>query len=142
MRVSTISQIGTFTALSPDAAPDWLRLDPARCSGTSDAPLRTTVEPAPGADGALVFPPLDDAQIVTLGGDLIITSVSGDPFYMDAVDALFAALKAALDALKAAPDSLVSNDGTVAVWKYAPLEPSWQNALMGVTFGLVVDVSA
>lgn len=141
MRVSTIEQIGVFTALSPTAAPDWLRLDPGRCSGVSDKPLRTTVEPVAGGDGAFVFPPLDDAQIMTLGGDLIITSVSGDPFYMDAVDALFASLKAALDALKTAPGPLVSNDGTAAIWKYAPLDSSWQGALMGVTFGLVVDVT-
>lgn len=140
MRVSTITQIGSFTALSPDT-PDWLRLDPARCSGVSDAPLRTTTEPIAGDDGVFVFPPFDDAQIMTLGGDLIITSANADPDYMTAVDDLFLTLKAALNELKFAPDDLVSNDGIVQVWKYAPIETSWQGALMGVTFGLVVDVA-
>lgn len=140
MRYSTITQIGTFTALTP-STPDWLRLDPARCSGGTDAPLRTTLEPVPGGDGVLVFPPFDDAHIITLGGDLMITSSGTDAGYFAAVDTLLAALKTALDALKAASGSLVSNDGTVAVWKYSPIDTSYQGALMGVTFGLVVDVT-
>lgn len=140
MRYSTISAVGTFTALSP-ATPDYLRMNPAACTGGADAPLRTTVEPSPGADGALIFPPLDDAQIITLSGDLIIKSTSAEAGYFTAVDTLLAALKTALDAMKAAPDDLVHSGGTLSVWKYAPIETTWAGILMSVTFGLVVDVT-
>lgn len=140
MRYSTISAIGGFTALTPATA-DYLRIDPARCTGGADAPLRTTVEPAPGANGVLIFPPLDDAQIITLAGDLIITSTVVEAGYFSAVDTLLAAIKSALDALKTAPDDLVHSAGTLSVWKYAPLDTSWAGTIMSVTFGLVVDTS-
>jgi len=141
MRYSTISQIGTFTALD-ESATDWLRLDPTKCTGGDDPPMRTTVEPAPGLDGVLIFPPLDDAWIITLAGDLIITSATDEAGYFAAMDTLLDSLRSALDALKTAPDDLVSNDGTVSVWKYAPLDSSYQGALKSVTFGLIVDVFA
>lgn len=137
MRYSTISQIGGFTALNGLVA-DSLLLDPTRCTGGADAPLRTTVEPAPGEDGALIEPPLDDAQIITLAGLLNITS--GDRF--TGTDTLLASLKTALDALKIAPGNLVHGGGTLKVWKYAPIDPSWENGMMSVTFGLIVDVFA
>jgi hypothetical protein len=140
VRYSSISAIGVFTALSP-ATPDYLHIDPTRCSGGADAPLRTSVEPAPGADGALIFPPLDDAQILTLAGDLVITSDGSDSGYFAALDTLITSLKAALDALKAAPDDLVHSGGTLSVWKYAPLDTSWAGITQSVTFGLVVDVT-
>jgi hypothetical protein len=137
VRYNTISQLGAFTAFD-DASTDYLLLDPSKCSGGADPPLRTTVEPAPGADGALLFPPLDDAQIITLAGVFIVNS-SG---YFTATDTLLASLKSALDALKAAPDALVHSGGTLQVWKYAPIDSSWQDGRMEVTFGLVVDVFA
>jgi hypothetical protein len=140
MRYSTISAIGDFTAFTP-ADSDYLLIVPSRCSGGADAPLRTTVEPAPGADGALIFPPLDDAQILTLAGDLVITSDGSESGYFDAIDTLLASLKSALDALKTAPDDLVHSAGTLSVWKYAPLDTSFEGTVMSVTFGLVVDVS-
>lgn len=140
MRYSTISAIGDFTALSAATA-DWLRLDPARCDGGADAPLRATVEPAPGVDGALVFPPLDDAQIITLAGDLMITSSGSDAGYFSAIDTLLASLKSALDALKTAPDDLVHSGGTLSVWKYTGITTGWAGLIMSVTFGLVVDTS-
>lgn len=141
MRYSTISAIGGFTALSA-ASPDYLSLDPSRCSGGDDAPLRTTVEDAAGIDGALIFPPLNGAQIITLAGDFVITSDGADPGYLTAQDTLFAALKSALDALKTAPDDLVHSAGTLKVWKQAAIDKSWEGIVMSVTFGLVVDVFA
>lgn len=140
MRYSSISAIGDFTALSP-ASTDWLRLNPARCSGGDDAPLRITIEQAPGYDGVLIEPPLDDAQILTLAGELIITSDGSESGYFSALDTLFGSLKSALDAMKAAPDDLVHSGGTLSVWKYAPLDKSVNGTLMSVTFGLIVDVT-
>lgn len=139
MRYSTISAIGSFTALSP-ASSDYLWLDPSRCSGGVDAPLRTTVEPAPGADGVLIEPPLDDAQIITLSGRLIVTS-DAQGVFSSACDTLLASLKTALDALKASPGNLVHAGGTLSVWKYAPLDTTFDGAAMYVTFALVVDTS-
>jgi hypothetical protein len=141
MRYSTISQIGSFTAVNGGAA-DYFLPDPTKCTGGDDAPLRTTVEPAPGLDGALILPPLDDAQIITLAGPLIITSAGDEAGYFAAMDTLFAALKTALAALKVAPDDLVSSDGTVKVWKYAGIDSGWEDLTKTVTFGLVVDVFA
>jgi hypothetical protein len=141
VRYNTISAIGDFTALS-SASGDYLALDPKRCDGGGDAPLRTTVEPAPGEDGALIFPPLDDAQIITLGGDLIIISAGDESGYFAAIDTLYASLKTALDALKTAPDDLVHSAGSLKVWKYAPIADGWEGTLKQVTFGLAVDVFA
>lgn len=140
MRYTSISQIGTFTALD-EGSTDYLRLVPGSCSGGADAQLRTTVEPAAGIDGPLIFPALDDAQIITLAGDLIINSAGTEPDYFDAIDTLLASLKSALDALKSAPDDLVHSGGTLSVWKYAPIDTTWAGITMSVTFGLVVDVS-
>jgi hypothetical protein len=140
MRYSSISAIGDFTALSPSST-DYLHLDPARCSGGADATLRTTVEDAPGADGVLIEPPLDGAQIITLAGVLVIRSDGSESGYFSALDTLFGSLKTALDALKAAPDDLVHSGGTLSVWKYAPIDTSFSGLLMSVTFGLVVDTS-
>lgn len=141
MRYNTISQIGGFTALSA-ATPDYLRLDATACTGGDDPPLRTTIEPAPGVDGVLVFPPLDDAWIITLAGDLVITSAGDEAGYLAAQDTLLASLKSALDSLKTAPGNLVHSGGTLKVWKQAPLAGSWSGIVKSVTFGLVVDVFA
>lgn len=141
MRYSTISQLGGFTAFDIGST-DYLRLDPTKCTGGEDAPLRTTVEAAPGADGVLIFPPLDDAQIITLVGDLIIKSASDESGYFAAMDTLQASLKSALDALKTAPDDLVHAGGTRQVWKYAGIESSYQGALKTLTFSVIVDVFA
>lgn len=144
MRVSTISQIGAFVAFTADDA-DYLALRPSKCSGF-DAPVRTTVEAAPGQDGALIFPPFDDAWILTLGGDLVVTSTghSSESGYRDTIDVLLAELKSAIDALKTAPDDLVHGGGTLKVWKYGPVEEDWDDfeTVCSVTFSLVVDVFA
>jgi len=139
MRYSTITQIGTFTAFDPSAT-DYLYLDPERCTGGADAPLRTIVEDAPGQDAGLIFPPLDGPQVITLVGDLTIQSAGDDSGYFAALDTLLASLKAAINALKAAPDDLVHSGGTLSVWKNAPVETSWAGNVMTVTFGLIVDV--
>lgn len=141
MRYSTITAIGGFTDLT-DSSTDYLRLIADRCTGGDDAPMRTTVEDAPGQDGVLIFPPLDTAQVITLAGDLIINSASDEAGYITAEDTLLAALKAALDALKAAPDTLTWSGGSVKVWKYSEIAGSRQGMLKGVAFGLVVDVFA
>jgi hypothetical protein len=144
MRVSTISQIGSFTALS-SASADYLALRPSKCSGM-DAPLRTTVEPAPGESGALIFPPFDDAWIITLGGELVVTSTgsSAEGSYRTAIDTLLASLKSAIDGLKTAPGNLVHGATTLKVWKYGPVEEDWDDleTVCGVTFSLIVDVFA
>lgn len=141
MRYSTISAIGSFTDLSSSSS-DYLRLVPGRCSGGADAPLRTIVEAAPGQDGALIFPPLDDAQIITLAGDFVVRSDGSESGYLSAQDTLLTNLKAALDSMKAAPDDLVHSGGTLSVWKYAPIETTWEGVTLSVTFSLIVDVFA
>jgi len=138
----SITAIGSFTALTP-ADEDYLAIDPAKCSGGGGPPPRTTIEAAPGQPGALIFPPLDDAWIITLAGDLFVTSTghSSEEGYFAAVATLFASLKAALDSLKTAPGSLVHSGGTESVWFNAAIDPTWQDFFMcSVTFGLVVDV--
>lgn len=143
IRYQSITAIGSFTAFSISDADDYLALDPARCSGGADAPLRTTIEPKPDADGVFIEAPFDDAQIITLAGDLVITSngASSESGYFTALDTLLASLKSALDALKTASGDLTHAGGTIQVWKQAPLETTWQNYYVcSVTFGLVVDV--
>lgn len=143
-----ISGIGGFTALS-NAAADYLALDPSACTGLGDSALRTTTYDAPGEDGELIFPPKDGQHIITLVGDLTVTSVTAGVAgatmadYFTAVDTLYGSLKAALDAMKTAPGNLVTPGGTLKVWKYAPLDESWTNYwVCRVTFGLIVDVFA
>lgn len=144
IRYQAITGIGAFTALDSSHA-DYLAIDPNRCSGLGDAPLRTTVYDAPGQDGSLIYAPLDGQKIVTLAGDLIVTSTgySAETGYFAAVDTLYDSLKTALDALKTAPGNLVTPGGTLKVWKYGPLEETWQNYwACSVTFSLIVDVFA
>lgn len=144
IRVQSITSLGAFAAFDNTHA-DYIQLDPARCTGGADAPLRTTLEPAPGEDGSLIFEPFDDAQILTLVGDVFITSNGGssEAGYFAAYDTLIASLIAALDAGKAAPIDLVHAGGTAKVWKYAPVEETWANYwFASVTFGVVVDVFA
>lgn len=139
-----ISGIGAFVALDSSHG-DYVAIDPSRCTGLGDAALRTTTYDAPGQDGELIFPPLDGAHIITLVGDLVVTStgVSAEPGYFAAVDALYGSLKTALDAMKTAPGNLVTPGGTLKVWKYGPVEDEWQNYwLASVTFSLIVDVFA
>src|SRR5262245_34780113 len=109
-----ITAIGSFTALTNSDA-DYLALDPTACTGLGDAPLRTTTYDAPGEDGELIFAPMDGAHIITLAGDLIVTSTeTGDmDDYFAAVDTLYASLKTAIDALKTAPDDLVTAGGSL-----------------------------
>lgn len=136
-----ITGIGGFTALS-SASADYLALDPAACTGLGDPSLRTTVYDKPGTDGELVYPPKAGQHIITLVGDLVVTSTgySADAGYFTAVDALYNSLKTALDAMKTTPGNLVTPGGTISVWKYAPLEESWQNYwVCRVTFGLIAD---
>jgi hypothetical protein len=137
-----ISAIGGFTALT-NASADWLALDPARCSGLGDAPLRTTVYDAPGLDGELIFPPKDGQHIITLAGDLVVTSTEDLDAYFTAVDTLYGSLKTALDAMKTAPGDLVTPGGTLKVWKQSEIDDEWQNYwVLSVTFSLIVDVFA
>lgn len=140
----SISGIGAFVALDSSHA-DYLAIDPARSTGLGDAALRTTTYDAPGQDGELIFPPLEGAHIITLVGDLIVTSTgySAEAGYFTAVDTLYGSLKTALDAMKAAPGNLVTPGGTLKVWKYGPVEDAWQNYwACSVTFSLIVDVFA
>jgi hypothetical protein len=145
MRPSTISQIGAFTALS-NLSPDYLAIAPSRCSGFGDPPQRTTVEPAPGRPGALIFPPLDDAWVLTLAGDLVVTStgLSAEPPYRDVVEDMYASLRDAVNAGATAPIDLVHAGGTLKVWKHSPVEQAWDDleTICSVTFSLVVDVFA
>ena len=139
-----ITGIGSFTALSSSSA-DYLALDPARCTGLGDAALRTTVYDAAGQDGELIFAPKDGQHVITLVGDLIVTStgLSADAGYFTAVDTLYNSLKTALDAMKSAAGNLVTPGGTLKVWKFGPLEEEWQNYwACSVTFSLIVDVFA
>jgi hypothetical protein len=136
----TITAIGAFTALS-SATADYLQLDPQRCSLPANGTARTTVEPKAGADGVFVELALEGEQILTLGGDLIVTSNgnSSEAGYFTAVATLIASLKTALDALKAADANLVHAGGSTPVRWYSALEPTWQNFFAcSVTFGLVV----
>lgn len=138
-----ITGIGGFSALT-SATTDYLALDPSRCSGLGDAGLRTTTYDAPGLDGELIFPPLDGAHIITLVGDLVVTSGdSSMATYFTAVDTLYASLKSSIDAMKSTPGNLVSPGGTLKVWKYGPVEDEWLNFwVCSVTFSLIVDVFA
>lgn len=145
MRPATITQIGAFTALSNTVA-DYLAIAPSRCSGFGDPPARTTLEPAPGIDGVLVFPPLDDAWAITLVGDLVVTSTgaSSETGYRDAVEALYQSLKTAIDAGKTAAIDIVHSGGTLKVWKNGPVDQEWDDfeTVCSVTFSVVVDVFA
>ena len=139
-----ISQIGAFTALS-NADADYLALDPARCTGLGDPALRTTTYDAPGEDGELIFEAFDGAQIITLVGDLVVTSADAGTMadYFAAVDTLYGSLKSALDAMKSTAGDLVTPGGTLKVKKYGPAEDGWQNYwVLSVTFSLIVDVFA
>ena len=144
----SITAIGTFTAFDNSylnaGLADYLAIDPSQCSGFGDASLRTTVFDAPGEDGELIFPPKDGPLILTLYGDLVVTSVGGtDPAYFTALTNLYTSLKTALDALKTAPADLVHSTGSMKVWKYGPADPSFPSYwTMGVTFSLIQDVFA
>lgn len=142
IRYHDISGIGSFSALT-NASADYLAIDPARCSGLGDASLRTTSYDAPGEDGELIFEAFDGAQIITLAGDLVVTSADGGTTYRAAVDTLYDSIKSALDAMKSTTGNLVTSGGTLKVRKYGPLEDEWQNFwVCSVTFSLIVDVFA
>lgn len=134
MRWNTISAIGTLTDVNTSG--DCLLPIPSRCADNPS--LRTTVEDAPGADGVLVFPPLDGARILTITGLLRINSAGDESGYFAAQDTLFGTIETALAALKAAPGNLVHSGGSLSVWLYSPLAPSVEGILEYVTFGLVV----
>lgn len=145
----SISAIGSFTAFDNSflaaGLEDYLAIDPAQCSGFGDAPLRTTNYPAAGEDGVNIFAPKDDALILTIYADLIVTStgVSNETGYLAAVVSLYQSFKSAIDALKDAPDDLVHSAGSMKVWKQGPVDPSFPSFwTMGVTFSLIQDVFA
>lgn len=145
MRPSTITQIGTFTALSIDVADDYLALRPSKCN-IGEAPIRMTQEPAPGEDGALIEPPLDDLWTPTLVGDLVVTStgLSSEAGYREAMDTLLASLRSAVNDAKTAPQDLVHSGGTLKFWKYGPVMDAWDDFenTCEVTFSIAIDVFA
>lgn len=146
----SITAIGSFTAFDNAylnaGLEDYLAIDPNRCSGFGDAALRSTIFDAPGEDGELIFPSFDGQLAMTLYADIVVTSTgsSNDDGYMAAVASLYAEFKAAIDALKSAPDDLVHSAGSMKVWKNGPVDPSFPNSYwqMGVTFSLIQDVFA
>ena len=145
----SISAIGAFTALNnpylDNGLADYLAIDPSACTGLGDAPLRTTAFPAAGEDGVNIFAPKDDALIMSIVGDLIVTSTgpSNEPGYFPAVVALYQELKTAIDALKAAPASLVHSAGSMKVWKQSEIDPTFTSYwTIRVTFSLIQDVFA
>lgn len=145
IRVSTITGIGDFTDLAADVA-DYLALAPSRCTGLGGPSLRPTEDDAPGQGGSFIEPPLDGAWIITLVGDLVVTSTghSAETGYREAIDTLYASLDDAFEALKAAPDDLVHGGGTLKVWAHGALDPTWDDleTICSVTFSLIVDVFA
>lgn len=138
MRPESITAIGTFDALT-SADTDYLAIDPGRCAGVDDAPLRTSVFPRAGADGVFVFTPYEDAQIMTLSGAAIINSASEPDDYREAVETLFQSLRSALNAGKSATITLTHADGSVDVRKYGAAEKTWEGAVCFFTFSVVVD---
>lgn len=133
MIYSSISAVGSFTDVNTDAPPFWF-VDPARCSGGDGPDLRSPTEAKSGTDGVMIFPRLDDAWVITLGGPIVGT---GDP---EDTEDLIAALKAALDAMKATPDALVHPGGSLDVMYHSRLDVGWDGGLKVVTFGLIVVV--
>ena len=145
----SITAIGSFTALDNAylglGLADYLAIDPSACTGFGDAPLRTTAYPAAGEDGVNIFPPKDDALIMSIVGDLVVTStgLSDETGYFPAVVALYQELKTAIDALKSAPDDLVHSAGSMKVWKQSEIDPTFTSYwTMRVTFSLIQDVFA
>lgn len=138
MRVSTISAIGGFTAVNGGAT-DSVRFLPGR-SSVPEPDLRPDVEDAPGADGILIIGDiLEGPQILTLGGYLDIQSDGSESGYLNAIDTLYAALKAGLDAMRASSQALVHSGGSLNCRYYNPLTPSWEDAIKYVTFGVIVE---
>lgn len=137
MRVSTISAIGSFSAVNGGAS-DSLIIVPGR-STVPEADLRSDVEDVPGGAGIMLIGDiLEGQQILTLGGYLEITSDGTESGYFDAIDTLYASLKSALQAMETASGNLVHSGGTLACRYYNPLTPSWEGVLKYVTFGLIV----
>lgn len=144
IRYEEISAVGSFTALS-ETAGDYWAIDPDRCTGGGDADLGTVEEDAPGQDGVLIEPPLDEAQIITLSGPLVVTStgLSAETGYKEAVETLFESLKSAINAGKTAPIDLTHPGGTLKVWKHSKVGDAWSGFwICTVTVSLAVDVFA
>jgi hypothetical protein len=146
IRYAEISAIGDFTAfeLGPSSL-DYLAIDPTACSGGGDADTRVDDdEDAPGSDGSLIFPRLDGSQIITLVGDIVVHSVeTTGSTYFAAIEAVYESLRAALNAMKAAPDDLVHPGGSLPVWKHGRLDDSWPSFhICRVTFSVKVDAFA
>jgi hypothetical protein len=138
VRYSSISAIGAFTALAP-ASTDWLALDPRRCSGGAGPSLRAYYEDVPGGDGVLVYDALDGAQIVTLAGDLIITSAGDEAGYLAAIDTLYGSLASALATGKTGDITLTHSGGSLSCRYYSAIDHGWDGAVKSVTFGLIVN---
>ena len=140
--VQTISQIGALTELSQAVQDDWLAFDPQACKGAAGPNYRSTVEPAPGADGAFVFDDLDDAWLLTLVGDLMVTSngLSTEGDYFGAVRILMGTIKSALDTLKTSTGNLVHSGGTETCKAIGALDDTWTSFwTCRVTFQLAVN---
>lgn len=136
IRFGSITAIGSFTAIN-GVEDDYLSCDPQRCVSTPS--LRTTVEDKPGADGVMIFPPLEGAQILTISGPIVIRSDGSESGYYDAIDTVVASLAAQLDAMKTATDTVSHSGDTMNCWLYSPLLESWEEVIKIVTFGLIVE---
>lgn len=85
----------TFNAASGDA----YQHDPLQCSGLDGAPLRVEQDPASLTDGGLLHTTLKGARHITLGGMLVIRSVSAEAAMATARTTLEDSLSAALDSI-------------------------------------------
>lgn len=110
------------------------QLDPDRCSGLDQAPLRTVIDPKPQTDGGLIHANLRDVRRITLGGVFGTTDAS-------ARNTLEASLLAALEAIEEADGTLTitptgQSAKVLTVRCEIPLSTSGY-VLKGFLFGLV-----
>lgn len=100
------SAAATLTTPGPDitfnaASGNTYWLDPTRCSGLDQAPLRTVIDPRPQTDGGLMHSNLRGPRRVTLGGLIIADTIANR-------NTLESSLKQALEAIEEA-------DGTFTI---------------------------
>lgn len=90
----TLTTAGTDITFNAAAGDLWF-LDPEQCSWTPD--IRLTVDDAPRADGAIIFPPLKGAGHLRLAGRMLPSTDTAA-----ARDSMAAAMRSAADALMGA----------------------------------------